>query len=125
MGLGVSSSLRPLPSSKHEADFLLAQVSFSANALLEWRAAIDFAGPVFDGAMVIPSATMARKLSTDIPELAIPAPIVSLLDRTSDAGVELALDLICEIRDSGAFDGIHLIPVARYREMAVRLQALA
>jgi hypothetical protein len=26
------------------------------------------------------------------------------------------------IRDSGAFDGVHLIPVARYREVAAQLE---
>src|SRR3954451_22295924 len=35
--LGVASSLRPLPEWKREADFLLAQVGFSVDALLEWR----------------------------------------------------------------------------------------
>jgi hypothetical protein len=29
---------------------------------------------------------------------------------------------VSEIRDSGAFDGVHLIPVSRYREMAQRLE---
>jgi methylenetetrahydrofolate reductase (NADPH) len=122
--LGVASGLRPLPTWKREADFLLAQVSFSAGALLEWRASIDFAGPVFAGVMVIPSATMARKLSADIPQLAIPESIISQLDGERDAGVEIACDLIREIRDSHAFDGVHLIPVARYREMAARLESL-
>jgi methylenetetrahydrofolate reductase (NADPH) len=26
------------------------------------------------------------------------------------------------LRDSGAFDGVHLVPVARYREVALRLE---
>jgi hypothetical protein len=26
------------------------------------------------------------------------------------------------IRDSGAFDGVHLIPVSKYREVAARLE---
>jgi methylenetetrahydrofolate reductase (NADPH) len=122
--LGVASGLRPVPAWKQEADFLLAQVSFSAEALLEWRASITFSGPVFAGIMVLPSASMATKLSIDIPELAIPASIVNQLDRGRDAGVEIACGLIGEIRDSNAFDGIHLIPVARYREMAARLEPL-
>ena len=122
--LGVASGLRPVPAWKHEADFLLAQVSFSAEALLEWRASITFSGPVFAGIMVLPSASMAAKLSIDIPELAIPDTIVDQLDRGRDAGVDIACDLIGEIRESSAFDGIHLIPVARYREMAARLEPL-
>jgi hypothetical protein len=26
------------------------------------------------------------------------------------------------VRDSGAFDGVHLVPVTRYREVAARLE---
>ncbi len=122
--LGVSSGLRPLPEWKRQADFLLVQVSFSVPALLEWRESIDFDGPVFAGVMVVPSASMARKLSVDIPELAIPEPVITKLDHDRDAGVDTASDLISEIRDSNAFDGVHLIPVSRYREMAARLEYL-
>jgi len=32
--------------------------------------------------------------------------------------VELACDLVGGIRDSGAFDGVHLVPGVRYREVA-------
>ncbi len=120
--IGVASGLRPLPAWKQEADFLLAQISFSARDLLEWRASIDFSGPVFAGVMVVPGPTMARKLSADIPELAVPEPIIELLDRDGKAGVKIACDLIDEIRESQVFDGIHLIPVAAYREMAARLE---
>ena len=70
--------------------------------------------------MVIPSASTA----TDIPELAIPKPTISRLDHDRDAGLDIACDLINEIRESNAFDGVHLIPVARYREMAARLEPL-
>src|SRR5580704_14417383 len=35
---GVTSGLRPLPAWKKEADFLLAQVAFSVDDLLAWRA---------------------------------------------------------------------------------------
>src|SRR5580692_10109054 len=60
--LGVASGSRPLPPWKRDADFLLAQVSFSIESLLEWRASIDFAGPVVVGVMGLPSASMARQL---------------------------------------------------------------
>jgi 5,10-methylenetetrahydrofolate reductase len=122
--LGVASGLRALPEWKREADFLLAQVGFSVEALLEWRASVDFVGPVYAGVMVIASAPMARKLSTDIPELAVPEPIISRVERDRGAGIDLACDLISAIRESGAFDGIHLIPVASYREIAARLELL-
>jgi 5,10-methylenetetrahydrofolate reductase len=122
--IGVASGLRPLPSWKHEADFVFAQVSFSVEELLDWRAALDFAGPVYAGVMVVASASMARKLSATIPQLAVPDRVISLIERVPNAGVEVACELIGHIRDSGAFDGVHLIPVTRYREMALRLEAL-
>ena len=123
--LGVASGLGALPSWKSEADFLLAQVSFSLDALMEWRAATDFSGPVYAGVMVVASAAMARKLSRDVPQLAVPDEIVDRLDRDPSAGVRIAADLVIQIRDAGAFDGVHLIPVSRYREISARLQDLA
>jgi methylenetetrahydrofolate reductase (NADPH) len=122
--IGVTSGLRHLPDWKKQADFLLAQVSFSVPELLEWRASVDFSGPIYAGVMVIASAPMARKLSTDIPELAVPEPIINRVERDRAAGVDIACELIQELRESGAFDGIHLIPVTRYREMAHRLRTL-
>jgi 5,10-methylenetetrahydrofolate reductase len=121
--LGVTTALGSLPEWKLEADILFAQVSFSFETLMEWRASISFAGPVFAGVMVIPSPTMARKLTSEISQLAVPSYVVERLDRDRDAGVELACDLISQIRDSGAFDGVHLIPTSRYREVAARLES--
>jgi 5,10-methylenetetrahydrofolate reductase len=43
-------------------------------------------------------------------------------DRNS--GVEATCEQVLAIRDCGAFDGVHLIPVARYREVAARLESL-
>jgi methylenetetrahydrofolate reductase (NADPH) len=119
--VGVTSGLVPLPAWKLEADFLFAQVSFSAERLVEWRSSIRFAGPVSAGVLVVPSVSMARKLSADIPQLAVPAGIIDRLDAGA-SGVDIALELIREIRASGAFDGVHLIPVNRHREMARRLE---
>ncbi len=121
--LGVTTGLRPVPAWKRDADFLLTQVTFSVESLLEWRESIDFAGPVIAGVMVVTSPSMARKLSGDIPQLAIPGPVIDRLDADRDAGVEIACDIIRQIHESKAFDGIHLIPVSRYREMASRLEA--
>ncbi len=123
--IGVASGLQPLPDWKHEADFVFVQVSFSVEELVEWRSRIDLDKPVFPGVMVIPSASMARKLSTDVPELTVPDRITRRLEREPDAGVDIALDLVRQIRDSDAFDGVHLIPVARYRQVATRLEELA
>jgi methylenetetrahydrofolate reductase (NADPH) len=74
--------------------------------------------------MVLPSPSMARKLSTDVPQLAVPEEIIGQLYRDRGSGVDIACDHIKAIYESGAFDGVHLIPVSRYREMAARLESL-
>ncbi len=122
MRLGVTTRLGPLPAWKREAEFLFVQVSFSVEALVNWRAEVDFDGPIFAGVLAPPSATMARKLSSEIPELTVPDNLVEALDADRDAGVDFACKMISEIRESGAFDGVHLIPVSRYREIAARLE---
>ena len=120
--IGVSSGFRPLPRWKHAADALYAQVTFSVADLIAWRSTIDFDGPVFAGVMVVASAAMARKLTAEIDQLAVPDNIVERLDRDPHAGVDIAIDLVEQIGDSGLFDGVHLIPVGRYRDVAARLQ---
>lgn len=122
--IGATSRLGPVPSWKQDADFLFVQVSFSVPALLEWRAAVDFPGPVYAGVMAPASATMARKLSADIPELAVPDHLTEALDADRDAGVDFACAMVRDLRDSGVFDGVHLVPVSRYREIAARLEQL-
>jgi 5,10-methylenetetrahydrofolate reductase len=119
---GVSSNLGTLPSWKHEADFLFVQVSFSFEDLLRWRESVNFRGPIFAGVMAPPSAAMARKLSAKIPQLAVPESLIDALESSREAGVDFACAMVDQVRDSGAFDGIHLIPVARYREIAARLE---
>jgi 5,10-methylenetetrahydrofolate reductase len=120
--IGVSSGLRPLPAWKRAADSLYAQVGFSVADLVAWRESIDFDGPVYAGVMVVASAPMARKLSRDIPQLAIPEHIIGQLERDPSAGVDIACELIDRIREAGVVDGVHLIPVSRYREIARRLE---
>ena len=120
--LGVTSRLAPLPRSKRGADFVFAQVTFDLDPLLRWREQLDFDGPVYAGVMVLASAAMADKLAGDIPELEIPDSWVDAVEADRDAGVELACAHVERIRESGAFDGVHLVPVSRYREVAARLE---
>lgn len=120
--LGVTTRLGALPAWKHEADFLFVQVSFSVEALLRWRSATPFDRPVFAGVMAPASAAMARKLAADIPELTVPDSLVAALDRDRNAGVDFACQMVRELRDSGAFEGVHLVPVSRYHEIAARLE---
>ena len=122
--IGVASTLRPLPAWKRDADRLFAQVSFSVERLVEWRSTIDFRGPVYAGVMVVASAAMGRKLTSEFDQLAVPALVIERLEHDREAGVELACDLVLRIRESGSFDGVHLVPVGRYREVARRLEPL-
>jgi methylenetetrahydrofolate reductase (NADPH) len=122
---GVAAGPGPLPAWKRDADFLFAQVRFSLDELLEWRAQVDFEGPVYAGVMVVPSVGMARKISADIQQLTVPDAWLEAIERDPTAGVSLACDLVEAVRESGAFDGVHLIPVSRYREVAARLEAWA
>jgi methylenetetrahydrofolate reductase (NADPH) len=122
--IGVSSTLGPLPPWKNEADFLFAQIGFSWDDLRRWREATTFDGPVYAGVMVIASSGMGRKLSADIPQLAVPEWLLTKLADDPSAGVDYACDTVAQVRDSGAFDGVHLIPVRRYREVGQRLERL-
>jgi hypothetical protein len=73
--------------------------------------------------MTLSSPAMARSLGANIPDIAIPDALVEQVGRDRQAGVEAACQLVLAIRDSGAFEGVHLIPVARYREVAARLES--
>jgi len=57
-----------------------------------------------------------------MPEVSVPDSWVAALDRDPNVGVDLACELALAIRDSGAFDGVHLIPGIRYRAVAARLE---
>jgi methylenetetrahydrofolate reductase (NADPH) len=122
MRFGVATGLRPLPTWKQQADFLFVQIGFDLDALLEWRSQVDVSCPVYAGVLVVPSVAMARSLT--IPGLTVPPDLLARLEEERSAGVDAACDLVLAIRDSGAFDGVHLIAVARYREVAARLEGL-
>ncbi len=120
--VGVTTRLTTVPAWKRAADFLFVQVSWSVPELLDWRSRLSFEGPVFAGVLVPSSATMARKLSADTPELTVPDHLIAALDVNPEAGVDFASRMVHDIRESGAFDGVHLIPVSRYRQIAARLE---
>ena len=126
MRFGAATNLRTVPSWKRSVDFLFVQIGFSLDDLLEWRSGVELNDgvPVYAGVIVLPSAGMARRLATSIPSLEIPPNLVERLECDRDAGVDAAVDLVAGIRDSGAFDGVHLIPVSRYREVAIRLEGM-
>jgi methylenetetrahydrofolate reductase (NADPH) len=121
--VGASAGPGPLPAWKREADFLFAQVQYSLDDLLRWRSTIEFDGPIYPGVMVVPSATMGRKISADVAQLAVPDAWLNAIERDPAAGVRLACDLVAAIKESGVFEGVHLIPVSRYRQVAADLEA--
>jgi methylenetetrahydrofolate reductase (NADPH) len=122
--VGAAAGLRPLPAWKLAADFMFVQVGFSLETLLRWREANPVNVPVFAGVMVLASAAHARRLASVIPDIDIPAELVERISSDRLAGVEATCEYVLQVRDSGAFDGVHLIPVTRYREVAARLEHL-
>jgi len=122
--VGTAAGLRPLPTWKRAADFMFVQVTFSLDALLRWRDANPVDVPVYAGVMVLASEGHARRLAAAIPDIEVPTALVEMVAADPAAGVEAACEQVVRIRDSGAFDGVHLVPVSRYREVASRLEAM-
>lgn len=120
--IGVAAGARKLPSWKRAADFVFAQVSFSVEQQLRWRESVALDVPVYAGVMVLASANHARTLAAAIPDIDIPASLISAVEQDRSASVGAACEQIERLRDSGAFDGVHLVPVSRYREVALRLE---
>jgi methylenetetrahydrofolate reductase (NADPH) len=121
--VGVAAALRPLPGWKRAADFVFTQMSYSVEEQLRWRDANPVNVPVYAGVMVLASAGMARRLAASIPDIEIPGSLVERVAADPVAGVGAACEQIARLRDSDAFDGVHLVPVQRYREIAARLEA--
>ena len=121
--VGATTRLGPLAGFKREADFLFVQMSFDVEALMAWREDLEFAGPVYAGVLVLASPAMAARIAGQIGELEVPRSVIDQLDRDPRCGVELACTQLEAIEASGAFDGVHLVPVSRYREVAARLEA--
>jgi methylenetetrahydrofolate reductase (NADPH) len=122
MRFGAATGLRPVPKWKQTVDFLFVQIGFSVDDLVRWRSEVDLSIPVYAGVIVLPSAAMARRLGDDIPGLAVPPELIERLDQDRNAGVDAACALVERFRESGVVDGVHLIPVTRYREIAARLE---
>ena len=100
------------------------RAAYSVDAQLRWRDANPAGVPVYAGVMVLASAAMARRLAATIPDIEIPGWLADKVAHDKMAGVEAACQQIARLRDSGAFDGVHLVPVNRYREISAHLEAL-
>ena len=119
----VAKATRPI-AWRVRADFIFVQINYSIERLLRWRESIDFDGRVYAGVLVLASSRMARRINAAIPDIRIPQAIIDKLDDGPEVGVDIACDQISTLKDSGAFDGVHLVPVGRFREMAAKLPDL-
>jgi len=109
---------------RSRADFLFVQISYAIDRLIRWRESLDFGGRVYAGVLVLASGRMARRVNATIPDIRIPTNVIDKLDADKDYGLDLACEQIAALKASGAFDGVHLVPVGRYRSMAARLTQL-
>ena len=109
---------------RRRADFVFVQISYSLPSLIRWRESLDFDGKMYAGVLVLASSRMARRVNATIPEIRIPTTLIDKLDDDPTVGIDVACEQIQELKESGAFDGVHLVPVGRYREVAARLQEL-
>ena len=103
------------------ADFLFVQITYDLDRLRRWRDSLVYDGRVYPGVIVLSSSRMARRINAALPEIRVPEQIVDKLDGNPHLVVDLACEQIATLRESGAFDGVHLVPVGSYREVATRL----
>ena len=103
------------------ADFVFVQISFNLDRVLRWREQLDYEGKVYAGVLVLASSRMARRINATIPDIRIPESLIDKLDDDPDIGVDIACEQIETLRASGRVDGVHLVPVGRFREVAERL----
>lgn len=103
------------------ADFIFVQITYALSRLLRWREELDYDGRVYPGVLVLASSRMARRINASMPDINIPERIVDKLDDDPRVGIDLACEQIQTIKETGAFDGVHLVPVGRYKEVAERL----
>ena len=106
------------------ADFIFVQITYAPHRLVEWRRSLDYDGGVYAGVLVLASARMARRINVTIPDIRVPERIIDKLESDPAYGLDFALEQIETLKDSGVFDGVHLVPVTRYRQIAERLQSL-
>ena len=118
----VADVTRDLPSWKRAADFVFTQISFDDQAVARWRDRVDFDGAVYAGVMVLASEKMAGRLTDLIPGLRVPDSLMRDLAREPMVGVEVAVEQVARLRQSGDVDGVHLIPARRYRQLAEALR---
>jgi methylenetetrahydrofolate reductase (NADPH) len=106
---------------RRSADFVFVQITHSLDRLFHWRDSLDFNGKMYAAVLVLASSRMAMRINASIPDIRIPQRVIDKLDDDPEVGLDIACQQIEDIKASGAFDGVHLVPVTRYRQMAERL----
>ncbi|PVZ14413.1 methylenetetrahydrofolate reductase [Actinomycetospora cinnamomea] len=116
----VAAPGRDLPRWKRDADVVWLAPTFSVPAVEEWRARHpDLGVPVRAGVLVPTGPRMARRVAEGM-DLELPAGLTDALAEDGTAGVDAACEHALALRDAGV-DGVHVVAVSRYREVAQRL----
>jgi methylenetetrahydrofolate reductase (NADPH) len=119
----VAAPGRDLPGWKRDADVVWLAPTFSLPAVAEWRERhADLTAPVRAGVLVPTGPDMARGVAEGM-DLELPDGLVGALEEDDTAGVDAACEHALALHDAGV-DGIHLVAVSRYREVAQRLSGL-
>lgn len=119
----VAAPGRDLPAWKRDADVVWLAPTFSVPAVADWLARhADLGRPVRAGVLVPTGPRMARGVAEGM-DLALPEHLVDALEQDGAAGVDPAVEHALGLRDAGV-DGVHLVAVSRYREVADRLAGL-
>jgi methylenetetrahydrofolate reductase (NADPH) len=105
------------------AEFILVQISFATEKLIRWRESLTYDGKMYAGVLVLANKRMAQRVNAALPDVRIPQSVIDKLDDDPQVGIDLAMDQIETLRGSGAFDGVHLVPVGRFREISERLSS--
>ena len=113
------------PAGSMAADFMFVQVSYSVEALLRWRDANPIDVPVYAGVDGPRQPGHGPPAGGFRPRHRRSQ--AALADRVAAdpmAGVDAACEQVLRLRDSGAFDGVHIVPVHRYWGISARLETL-
>ena len=124
--IGVAADVtKPLPDWKRDADFLCIQLSFDSEGVDQWCHDTAFDGRIYAGVVVFSSDKMALRLMDRIPGLVVPESLIKALTQGPIAGVDAAIEMVMNLKASGAVDGVHLVPGRRFRETATALGEVA
>lgn len=119
----VAAPGRDLPAWKRRADVVWLAPTFSVPAVADWRERhADLTQPLRAGVLVPTGPRMARGVAEGM-DLDLPDGLTGALEHDDTAGVDAACEHALALRDAGV-DGIHLVAVSRYREVAERLAGL-